>query len=1435
MSELRLGEVDFKKKPVKLELFLCKPNKEIISKLNESYNETLSLKLGALNELNFNLPQFVERKHMITRNIHADIIKGRYLIRALLGTYEEYFIINNIQKDGADEETLTISTLSLGYQLNDKIIRDYNEVSKNATEQLNDILKDTDWSIGYIDSEFDMKRRALEVSSSTVLELVFDIAKTFNALAVWDTLLKKVSFYKPDNVGLDRGFKIKYGKYLESLNQEDNTEEVVTRLKMYGKEDLTIRELNPLGTTYIEDLTFFIFPFKRDTYRNVISHSDYMSDELCHALLDYQDLIDANSSRFETLRAMKSVHQENLYAKQRELFDLQTDQKIKLDERDILNTKIAKKSDKIEEADNKNESSLDYQMELNTLKIELDAKNQEIEDITLLLNLKSSEIVVVESDIAVVDSDLNTLRNILSVEANFTTDLIKERKQFIIEKEWQDSNIELAEDLLKEGKEVFEELKRQKITLKIDIVNFLGMITEQRNHDKLNLGDTFGIEYERLNVKYEAKLTEIEYDFEGDSISIVISNVKDTQNKDKFLDMLYKSYGTSAQVSFDKWKWDLSLENKGSINELINNIWDANKQAIIGAKDQVVEISDRGLLIRDPNDPNTYLVGLNAMIAITNDGGNTFKHAITSNGIVGERVYGKVIMGVNLAIEDEDGVLKFQGSKGEIFDRDGNLVMKLGLIEESPDSFGLTSFNDVTRVTMSDRLGFAIEQVNPTMVNGWEKVFWADPFDGTIYSKNLVAQNLKIVNNVGEKILDAETDFFDIGAFKTIVADGKLTTLEKLQVAKELNRVYSGFKLLEAQAKKYQTVHRDDIVNTNSQFLSSKPSTIDKFSITPLRDKYIALVEYMKSYISITSLNPHDPLTMNLGDKLMEETSAIADRAVFILKFKEYYDEADILRNRIQDAIYYTGINMGEFYNNITIGEYGFIALRNDGKYRAFMNATNGLALQKWENSMWVNKVYASIGNSEYEDGTLIAEDLVAKRLTIRTKDDRVLLDADSLVMDLSALDSLVSDDVIVSVEKSTLLNQFKNVTKQYTGITAQATKYSTEVYSDRDSKYLKLDEVKDALIASNLELSNKYRELESYLAPIFVDMNAVTHVVKDLSSSRTEFNAKWESFYNAYEKCRSALENFLEASSLQLGRLYNTTVIDAENGITVTRKDGLFRSTLNATSGLSLQKKEGDKWLDMLYANVDGSLTIRNLKILNDSDKESLTIDKNGKVTINTYSDDGKSTTILKGGYIEAKGTYSRVWDTFFNGTQTDTSTVALRFENGYIRARNSTLDRSLYISDFGLSTMIDGSGSGSIEFFSTVYSNTKGLTLSAQGVLGLTSYQSYINLSPEWNNRGNNTFSFQILDGDTTSETDGLLLYGSHTVGYGSGIRMDKVKPYVYITNGGATRGTGTLIAKSIESHSEQTLTLKVNNNNYIEISSSGIKIKGSRIDLN
>lgn len=1607
----RLGEIDFKKKPVKPQLFLCKPNKQIISKMNEAYNINYSQKLGALNELTFRLPVYIDKHHTIDRNENADIIKGRFLVKLVLNKYEEYFVINQLEKVGKDEgEFLDVSSLSLGFELNDKIIRDYEVESKTATELLNDIFVDTIWSIGYIDSEFDLKRRGLKVSSNTVLELVFEIAKTFNALVLWDTLKRKVSFARPENTGQDRGFRIKYGKYLEGLNQEDNAEEVITRLKMYGKENISIHAINPTGTSYIEDFQYFMYPYKEvknsdiqkitsteimntwygdkqdwmeengkvklfyarpsqsiiysknalfnknyrvnATFRapiddnvfgvvvryqdnlnfyyigynsgrvdggigwgadniriykvingvhsliaqtdkvsgwsqnndynigidvnndvitvfiennlvlsvrdsslasgaygfygqnqvftvanveivhkeyTVLEHSDYMSDELCHAILAYNELLQANKDKFEQLRGKKEAFDGILDVKNKELKELQTQRKILLDERDMLNTRIAQMEDVVDHTDNQHQDTTMVEADLQVLKNELDVKLLEIKAKEAEISQKEAEIIVQEQYRQGVDNEILALKNLLSLSNNFTKELLEERNQYVIEKEWQDNNIIDPKDLLQAGIKVFNEYRQQKITLKVDVVNFLGMITEQRNWDKLGLGDTINIEHERLQVLFKAKLTEVEYDFEGDSINITISNVKDLYaNRDKFLEMLYKSYNSSTQITIDSWKWDLSMENKGSINQIINNIWDANKQAIMGAKDQVIEISDRGLIIRDPKDPNNYLVGINSMIAITNDGGNTWKHAITSTGIVGERIYGKVIMGVNLAIEDEHGIVKWQGSKGEIFDRNGKLVMNLGLVSENPDCFGMMAFNDITRVKVTDCEGFAIERANPSRPDGWEKIMWADQSDGTLYTHDLVAENIKIVNDVGELILDAENHYLNIGDFNNIVMDNKLTTMEKITLIQELYKIHSGYKRMLEQAEKYRRSTRDDTVNTDSQFLTSTPSTIDRLSTAPLTSAYVTLVEYMKQYVKVNSV---DPLDINVNDPMTEQTSEIPDRAVFILKFKTYYDEEKKLRNAIEDSMFYTGLNMGRFYNNVVIGNFGFIALRNDGKYRAFLNATNGLALQKWEGGRWVNKVYASLGNSEYPDGTLIAEDLVAKRLRIETKFGDVLLDFDSLNLDFTVLDSIVLDDVIMSPEKITLLNQFKSITQQYNTLKQQISKYSTTIYNDRDSSYYGLDTAKNNLVTAGNELDASYNALKNYLNPVFADMNAKTHVVNDLHSSRYEFHMKWEEFYKKYENAKAKLEDFLEKSSLQLGRNYNNTVIDAQNGIVVTRGNIKNRTTLNATEGIKIERNDSTagspRWTKVFYVDLEGNLfaediTTKGLKIVSADLGDSITFDATDGITIR-----GNNGVVIR---LNKK-----------DGIKIDVYNDP-RFwiaPDGTLRAKKLIISTDMEAPV----QLPDGS------FISQ-------LTVSSVRTLENSNAQDYVWVKDQFirfisgDGSGSDQEKMAIYLESPTGSVNGVPVIkmgdgsgGGNEVGY---IRKDeKGFHFLYKASGGydrnivmpATGADGVIVTSkgaSIKLTSDNKIRLEVGSN-YIEISTSGIKMVGSRIDIN
>ena len=131
-------DIDLTKTPQRPKLYLCKPNKTIITSLKEHYNCNLKLNLTTLNELTFDLPYMVDINHQFQRNTHCDLIKNRYLIKLILGEYTEFFIINNPSPNADDNSDFyQINCYSLEYELKDKNIRSYKVDSVKLSEIIN--------------------------------------------------------------------------------------------------------------------------------------------------------------------------------------------------------------------------------------------------------------------------------------------------------------------------------------------------------------------------------------------------------------------------------------------------------------------------------------------------------------------------------------------------------------------------------------------------------------------------------------------------------------------------------------------------------------------------------------------------------------------------------------------------------------------------------------------------------------------------------------------------------------------------------------------------------------------------------------------------------------------------------------------------------------------------------------------------------------------------------------------------------------------------------------------------------------------------------------------------------------------------------------------------------------------------------------------------
>jgi hypothetical protein len=88
---------------------------------------------------------------------------------------------------------------------------------------------------------------------------------------------------------------------------------------------------------------------------------------------------------------------------------------------------------------------------------------------------------------------------------------------------------------------------------------------------------------------------------------------------------------------------------------LLTDEWDANKQKITAGVNNSIEVGNRGIIITNPDFPDEMVIMQSGIMALSKDGGETWKTAIKPDGIVAERLIGKIIAGQELFITNDAG------------------------------------------------------------------------------------------------------------------------------------------------------------------------------------------------------------------------------------------------------------------------------------------------------------------------------------------------------------------------------------------------------------------------------------------------------------------------------------------------------------------------------------------------------------------------------------------------------------------------------------------------------------------------------------------------------------------------------------------------------------------------------------------------------------
>lgn len=732
-----MNQIDLFNEENEPRIFLCKPNRTTIYPILDSIGLNRTVNIGKLNELSFSLTYESEKDLQAARNPVVDLIRERYFIRFEQGNEKEWFVINEIVESmDEDKDRMSIHAFSLGYELNDRELRFYEAKSKNVTEIMNEVLQETIWSLGYVDADFDILYRSFEISDRSILDFTYEVADKFGANVVFNTNNRTVSFYNFENVGSFYGLTVSLGKLLKTLNRSSYPDEMITVLKAFGKDGLTFNDVNPNGTNFIENYDFFMFPFElAEDGVTVLRHSNYMSDELCIALIKYKKLIEDNNEVYQSFLTQKSEKQSILATKENEL--------------SALNAELVIIEDRLAVANATNNDTS-----------QIIAEKEQMES---RINDKNNEIKGVKNEIQTVDNQITSLKNLFSINNNFTLEELDEKKGFEFVRNWSNENIIYSKDLYSEAQKHLEKVKVPRVNFEIDIINFLDVIEEKHNWDKLHIGDTILIDYEKFNVKVKAKIIKIDYDYDNHSIKLEIANFDNLD--DEWKRMIRQSYTISSGLNSQKDRWNETVGKMGAINDLIEGEFDANKRRIIAGVNESVVISRKGLTITSIDNPNDLLIAQAGILAISNDGGNTYKNAITTRGVIGERIIGKILVGVNLEVQNDSGKFTFDSNGAMIKNASFRLVSETGGngITISPSDGLVSAKSDNTiKTTLNATEGIKIEK---NEFGVWKKKFYVDT-NGTLTAEDLIANKL-IFKNGNETLIDGSTRTIDFSKFTT--------------------------------------------------------------------------------------------------------------------------------------------------------------------------------------------------------------------------------------------------------------------------------------------------------------------------------------------------------------------------------------------------------------------------------------------------------------------------------------------------------------------------------------------------------------------------------------------------------------------------------------------------------------------------------------------
>lgn len=637
----------------KPEFILCNPDGKQLSALHV-HDTSCTLRYNDTSELSF----------IIDSAANADyglVVTNRQIFVPGLG----YFIIDSVSDDVSGKQVgvdyvgqKTVNAKSCQYELSFKIVDYLNGTYKfydstgnfdedgNPTTFIGFVLSlAPGWSVDTIDSALEAKYRTLDVSGQTLLDVLYSVAEEqYQCIFTFDFLNRKIradaisSLLETDTNKTQ--IYLSFDNLVKSIEVNEDADDIKTKIFVSGQ-DIDIREVNPLGTNYILDFSYW-------------TNYDWMDSGLAYKVAVYKVKVAAKQKTYAGLATNLRTERAALTALQSELVTLEGQ---KAEKDNVMSARI--------------EGGYDYSeilAAITTLVQQINNKNTEIEN--------------KQAEVDAILADMKTINSQCSLKNNFTEDELTQLSAFIREGTYQNNSFivtdemtpeqiqDMAQDLYDEALIVAGRLSQPSFTFKVESDAFIHIPEFVTFTNELKLGCMVTVERTE-GFWYYPILLEMEFSFDDlEEFSLSFGNrFRLTDAGYTYEEMISSANTTTGHVNAN-WNSiiDFSRNYKSEITKIITSAFDVATKSIRSAADQNIVWDASGMTFRRSTDggqsyENEQFKIINNLIAFTDDGWNTVKTAIgkialdggaTKYGIVAEAVVGKLLAGENLVITNEN-------------------------------------------------------------------------------------------------------------------------------------------------------------------------------------------------------------------------------------------------------------------------------------------------------------------------------------------------------------------------------------------------------------------------------------------------------------------------------------------------------------------------------------------------------------------------------------------------------------------------------------------------------------------------------------------------------------------------------------------------------------------------------------------------------------